>query len=404
MQTKALEGVKVADFTWVAAGPLTMSYFAQCGATVVKVESGKTPDNLRLFPPNKDGTAGVNRSLVFSSENAGKFGMTINLNHPKGIEVAKKLIAWADIVAENYRAGTMERWGLGYEDLKKINPSIIMFRCSAQGQTGPDAKMGATGITLQSLNGYTFLTGWADRDPTPPWGAYTDLTAPAIGAAVLIAALDYRAKTGKGQYLDLSQYEAGLHFLAPAILDYFANGRCATRSGNSCPYAAPHGVYRCAGDDRWCAIAVFNDGEWEAFCKAIGKPEWLNDSRFHTVAERKENEEQLNRLIEEWTINHSAEEVMTLLQGYGISAGVVENSADLFNDPQIKERGLFKQLEHDDLGLVTHRGVGFRLSKTPCEPSMPGPRLGQHTEHVCRHFLGMSDEEFVSLLNEGALN
>lgn len=404
MPKRALEGVKVADFTWVAAGPLTMSYFAQCGATVVKIESGKTPDNLRLFPPNKDGKAGVNRSLVFSSENSGKFGMTVNLNNPKGLEVAKRLIAWADIVAENYRAGTMERWGLGYEDLKKINPSIIMFRCSAQGQTGPDARMGATGITLQSLNGYTFLTGWPDRDPAPPWGAYTDLTAPALGAAALIAALDHRAKTGKGQYLDLSQYEAGLHFLTPPILDYFANGRFATRSGNSCPYAAPHGVYRCAGDDRWCAIAVFSDGQWEAFCQATGQPEWLNDSRFNTVAKRKENEDQLNRLIEEWTINHSAEEVMALLQGYGISAGVVENSADLFEDPQIKERGLFKQLEHDDLGTVTHRSVGFKLSKTPCELSMPGPRLGQHTEYVCRHFLGMSDQEFVNLLNEGALD
>lgn len=404
MQRRALEGVKVADFTWVAAGPLTMSYLAQCGATVVKVESGKTPDNLRLFPPSKDGTAGVNRSLVFSSENAGKLGMTVNLNHPRGIEVAKRLIAWADIVAENYRPGTIEKWGLGYDDLKRINPSVIMFRCSAQGQTGPDAGMGATGITLQSLSGYTFLTGWPDRDPTPPWGAYTDLTAPALGAAMLIAALDYRARTGKGQYLDLSQYEAGLHYLAPAILDYFVNGRCATRSGNSCPYAAPHGVYRCAGDDRWCAIAVFNDADWKAFCEAIGKPEWINDPRFNTVVERKENEEQLNSLIQEWTINHTAEEVMTLLQGHGISAGVVENSADLFQDPQIKERQLFKQLEHDEIGWVTHRGIGFKLSKTPCELSMLGPRLGQHTEYVCRQFLGISDEEFVHLINEGALD
>jgi benzylsuccinate CoA-transferase BbsF subunit len=404
MQQRALEGVKVADFTWIAAGPLTMSYLAQCGATIVKVESVKAPDSVRTFPPSKDGITGINRSLVFSNENANKFGMTVNLNHPRGIEVAKKLVAWADIVAENYRPGTMERWGLGYDDLKRINPSIIMFRSSAQGQTGPDSGMGANGITLQSLSGFTFLSGWPDRDPTPPWGAYTDLTAPAFGAAMLIAAIAYRARTGKGQCIDLSQYEAGLHFLAPAILDYFINGRCATRSGNSCPYAAPHGVYKCAGDDRWCAIAVFNDIEWKAFCEAIGKPEWLNDSRFRTVADRKENEAQLNSLIEEWTINHTAEEVMTLLQGHGISAGVVENSADLFQDPQIKERQLFKQLEHDEIGRVSHRGVGFKLSKTPCEFSTPGPRLGQHVEYVCRHFLGMSDEEFVSLLNDGALN
>lgn len=400
--TKALQGIKIADFTWVAAGPLTTIYLAQCGATVVKVESATRVDGQRTFPPNKDGIAGMNRSLEFSLDNAGKYGMTINLNHPKGLDVAKRLIVWADVVAENYRPGTMERWGLGYEDLKKINPSIIMFRSSAQGQTGPHADMGTTGITLQSLTGFTFLTGWPDQDPSPPWGAYTDLTVPALGATMLVAALDYRARTGQGQCLDLSQYEASLQYLAPAVLDYVVNGRCASRMGNSCHYAAPHGVYRCAGDDRWCTIAVFSDEEWKAFCKAIKQPDWSKNPRFATLVDRKANEEELNRLIEEWTINHTAEEVMVLMQESGISAGVVENAADLVKDPQLKKRAVFQPLDHDEIGQVLHRGAAFKLSRTPWKLEMPGPCLGQHTEYVCREFLNMSDQEFVDLLNSGA--
>lgn len=399
---RALEGVKVADFTWVAAGPLTTVCLAQCGATVVRVESRTRLDGQRTFPPNKDGIPGHNRSLMFSSNNANKYGMTINLNHPKGFEVAKRLIAWADIVAENYRPGTMERWGLGYEDLKRINPSIIMFRSSAQGQTGPRARMGTIGNTLQSLAGFTSLTGWPDRDPAPPWGAYTDETVIGLGVAMIVAALDYRVRTGKGQCLDLSQVEASLHYLGPAILDYVVNGRCASRGGNSCPYTAPHGVYRCMGDDRWCAIAVFDDEEWKAFCKTIGKLEWTTDPKFATVIDRKRNEAELNRLIEEWTVKHTAEEVMVLMQESDISAGLVENAADLLQEPQLKERAFYWWLNHDEMGHVLHAGAAFKLSKTPWELNMPGPCLGQHTEYVCREFLGMSDEEFVELLNIGA--
>jgi benzylsuccinate CoA-transferase BbsF subunit len=401
MSKQALEGVKVADFTWVAAGPLTTNYLAQCGATVVKIESITKPDGIRTFPPNKDNQAGPNRSLLFSMENANKLSMTLNLKHSKGLEIAKRLVAWADIVAENYRPGTMARWGLGYEDLKKINPSIIMFSSSAQGQTGPDAGMGATGITLQSLSGFTHLTGWPDRDPAPPWGAYTDLTAPAFGAAALMAALDYRDRTGKGQYLDLSQYEAGLHYLSPAILDYHVNGRIAGRTGNARSYAAPHGVYRCSGEERWCCIAIFNEKEWMAFRQVIGEPGWTKEERFSTFLKRKENEAELNELVETWTSRHSPEDVMDILQKRGISAGVVKNAQDIDEDPQLKEREFLKKLDHPEIGPISHRSVGFKLSRTPCGPVRPGPCLGEHTEQVCREFLGMSDEEFVDLITAG---
>lgn len=401
MKEKALDGVKIADFTWVAAGPLTTNYLAQCGATVVKIESITKPDGIRTFPPNKDDRAGANRSFLFSMENPNKLSMTLNLKHPMGIEVAKKLVAWADVVTENYRPGTMDRWGLGYEDLKKINPSIIMFSSSAQGQTGPDAGMGATGITLQSLSGFTHLTGWPDRDPAPPWGAYTDLTAPAFGAAMVIAALDYRNRTGKGQYLDLSQYEAGLHYLSTAILDYNVNDRVADRNGNRHPWAAPHGVYRCKGEDRWCCIAIFREEEWKTFCNVMGDPGWTRENKFLTLLDRKENEDELNERIESWTACQKPEEVMELLQGIGISAGVVKNAQDIYEDLQLIDRGFFKKMAHVEIGPVSHRSVGFKLSETPCGPERPGPCLGEHTEQVCREFLGMSDKEFINLLTEG---
>lgn len=403
MVRKAFEGVKVADFTWAGAGPITTGYLAHHGAIVVKVESSTRPDNTRTHPPQKDGKWGINRSLLFVAENANKFSLTINLNHPRGIDVAKKLVAWADIFAESFLPGTVERWGLSYEELKSINPSIIMFRSSGQGQTGPHARVPSLGITLQSLSGFAYLTGWPDRDPVQPWGAYTDFIAPPLGAAMLIAALDYCAKTGQGQYLDLSQYETGIHFLAPAFLDYFANGQCANRMGNSCLYAVPHGAYRCMGDDRWCAIAVFNDKEWRAFCKVVGDPRLTEDLRFATILGRKKNEVELDRLVEEWTINFTAEQVMTLMQECGISAGVVENAEDLVQDPQLRDRSLWWQLDHQEMGRVPHRGPAFKLSKTPCELNMPAPCLGEHTEYVCREFLGISDEEFIDLVNAGAL-
>ncbi|MBN1627009.1 MAG: CoA transferase [Deltaproteobacteria bacterium] len=403
MSQKALEGVKIADFTWAAAGPLTMSYMAHCGATVVKIESGTRSIGARTFPP-PGGEAGMISSIMFSNDNSDKLSITINMKEPKGVEVAKKLIEWADVVAENFRPGTMEKWGLGYEELKEINPSIIMFRSSARGQTGPDAHVAENGITLQSQTGFTYLTGWPDMDyPTPPWGAFTDLTAPALGAVMLIGALDYRARTGKGQCLDLSQFEAGLQYLAPALLDYDVNKKCAGRIGNSSSCGVPHGVYQCSGDDRWCTIAVFNDTEWRALCNVMKKPELIEDQRFATAVSRKKNEQELDNLISDWTMKHAAEEVMTRLQEQGVSSGVVENSYDIMNDPQIKDRKFFKQLEHKKLGAVTHHGVGFTLSKTPCEVQTPGPLLGQHTEYVCKELLGIDEEEFRELADAGAL-
>ncbi len=398
---EALDGIKVVDFSWVMVGPMTTRYLADYGATVVHVESRTHVDLLRTTPPYKDRRIGIDRAGYFAQYNANKYGISLDLNHPKGVEVAKKLIAWADVVAESFTPGTMEKWGLGYEEIKKIKPDIIMFRTCMQGQTGPHRHLPGTGVNLVGLTGFAHLCGWPDRPPAQPYGPYTDSIAPRFAVAALIAALDYRRKTGKGQLLDMSQFEAGVNFIAPLMLDYFTNHRVASRMGNRSPYAAPHNAYRCRGEDRWCTIAVFSDEEWQSLCRAMGNPPWSKDSRFATFQGRKENEDELDRLIEAWTIARSAEEVMDRLQREGVPAGVVKTIKDLYEDPQLKYRHYLWTMQHREMGAFSFPGQACKLSKTPARLRMPSPCLGEHTEYVCRELLGMSESEFDQLLIEG---
>ncbi|GAG38987.1 unnamed protein product, partial [marine sediment metagenome] len=239
--------------------------------------------------------------------------VALNLAHSKGVEIARRFVARADIVVENFAGGVMKRMGLGYEELKRLKPDIIMLSSCMQGQTGPYATHPGFGFHLAALSGFYQITGWPDREP-PYLGPYTDFIAPHFNVLAILAALDYRRRTGKGLYIDMSQYENGVHFLAPLVLDYVVNRRVAERVGNRYPCAAPHNAYRCHGEDRWCAIAVFTDEEWESLCGVIGNPAWTEYARFSNLQSRKENEEELDGLVEEWTINHSAEGVMSMLQ------------------------------------------------------------------------------------------
>jgi len=397
------DGIKVVDFTWAMVGPMTTRYLADHGATVIHMETATHADILRTAGPYKDGVPGLDRAGYYAQYNINKYGMTLNLNHPKGVNLAKKLIAWADVVAESFKPGTMEKWGLGYEEVKKIKPDIIMLRTSMQGQTGPHSHLPGTGVNLVGLTGFAHLCGWPDRDPSQPYGPYTDAVAAHICGAVLIAALDYRRRTGKGQLLDISQFEAGVNFIAPVMLDYFVNHRVANRAGNYSPCAAPHNSYRCLGEDRWCVIAVFTDEEWRAFCQVIGNPPWTTEDRFATLRGRKENEAELDRLVEEWTVKHTAEEVMTLMQKAGVAAGVAQTIKELYDDPQLKHRGHYWVFDHKVLGKFFCFSQLAKLSKAKPEPRMSAPCLGEHTEYVCREILKLSDEEFVELLSEGAL-
>lgn len=402
--SRTLEDIKIADFTWVVAGPLCVRYLADYGAQVVHVETGTRIDPIRYTPPYKDDIPGTNRSGYFHNYNSNKYGITLNLRHPKALEIAKKLILWADIVAENFNPGVMKRLGLGYEELKEIKPDIIMISLGSKGQTGPQARLPAFGAHLAALSGFTHITGWPDRDPPVIFGAYTDSIAGRFGAATLLAALDYRRRTGKGQYIDLSQSEAGIQFLMPPLLDYDVNQRILERKGNRHLSAAPHGAYRCKGEDRWCAIAVFTDQEWEAMRQVMGSPPWSEDDKFATPLGRKRNEEELNSLIEQWTTNYPAEEVMNRLQQAGISAGVVETAEDLHSDPQLEYRHHFWVLEHQEIGKSTYDSLGSRLSKTPAELYKAAHTLGEDNYYVYTQILGLSDEEFVELLEEGVFD
>jgi benzylsuccinate CoA-transferase BbsF subunit len=404
MPTKGFfKDIRVVDFGWMGVGPFIIKYLLEYGAEVIKIESQGRPDPLRTMPPFKDNKPHQEGSFLFSYHHNSKYGLALNLKNPKGIEVAKRLVATADVVLESYSPGVMVKFGMGYDELKKVKPDLIMVSTAMQGQTGPNAASPGTGMTLVSLSGFTNITGWPDRVPSGVYGPYTDFIAPLFGASALHAALDYRKRTGKGQYLDLSQLEASLQFLAPLLLDYGVNKRVAERQGNYSTYAAPHGVYRCSGEDRWVAIAVCDDEQWKGFCRVIGEPEWTREDRFATFGSRLKNSADLDLNVGKWTAMKTAEEVMKLMQGERVPAGVVQNSQDLWNDPQMKHYSSFGEVEHPAIGRRPFVKRAVELPKMGWEMK-PYPMIGEHTELVCKKMLGMTDEEFVELLGEGVFD
>ena len=396
--SKLFEGVKIFDLTWTGVGPTSMKYFAEYGAEIVKVESQLKPDPLRTLPPFVDNKVGLDRSQTYGRKNNNKYSLALNLNHPRAKEVTRRLIEWADVIAESFAPGAMQRWALDYKEVRKLKHDIIMMSTSMQGQTGPASRHPGYGYPLSSLTGFTYITGWPDRPPAGAFGPFTDFIAPLYCVVALVAALDYRQRTGKGQHLDLSQYECGLQFLSPMILDYMVNGREFNRRGNYSDCAAPHGVYRCRSEDRWCAIAVFTDDEWRSFCRVLGNPSWSQEPRFATLEGRGQNADELDKLIEEWTVKHSADEVMNLMQTVGVPAGVAQNSEDLLNDPQLKHYNAFVTVAHPEMESCTCQTASVKLTKTPPVEIIRPPLLGEHTEYVCKQFLGMPEEEYVSLL------
>ncbi len=399
---KPLEGIKVADFTWALVGPITTSTLCTWGAEVIKIEGMSRPDSRRIAPPFKDNIPGFNRSATYNPYNTGKLSIALNLAHPEGIAVAKRIVASADVVADNFAGGAMKRMGLGYEELREVKPDIIMLSSCPMGQTGPYPTAPAIGAHLTALTGIMELAGWPDREPTA-LDSYTDFISPHFNALAILAALDYRDRTGKGQYLDLSQYEDCVYFMAPLVLDNIVNGRVSTREGNRLDRAAPHNAYRCCGDDRWCAVAVFTDDEWAGLCEVIERPNLVNDPRFGSMQARKENEEELDRIVECWTLDHSAEEVMSMMQAAGVSAGVAENAQDLLeHDPQLRHRRFFRELAHPEVGIYRAPRPPYILSSCDCELKR-APLLGEHNEYVLKQIAGYSEEEIADLIAKGVV-
>ncbi len=394
MAKKLLEGIRVVDFSWHLTGPLTTKHLSDLGAEVIIIESRRRPGWRRGAP----------RSSSTDQYCTSKLSATINTRDPRGLELAKRLVGHSDIVIENFAGGAIKRMGLGYEVLKEIKPDIIMLSTSMQGQTGPHFDHPGSGHKLTALTGFSNILGWSDRKPA--WiGAYTDFIAPRYNMLAIMAALEYRRRTGKGQYIDMSQYENGIQFMAPLVLDYSANRRVASRTGNQSPSAAPYNAYPCIGEDRWCSISVSTDEEWRSFCQVIGNPGLTEDARFATLTARKENEEELDRLVGEWTIQHTAEAVMNLMQDAGVAAGVVETGEDLLDkDPQLKHRNFFRELEYPGIGKYrTQVGPHFLLSKYEYELKA-APLLGEHNEYVFKELLAMPSKEYDSLVEEGVID
>lgn len=404
MPERPLEGIKVCDFCWVFVGPQTTKLLADCGADVVRIESNKRPGLWRTAPPFKDSIPGFNRAGAFAYFNTSKRSVTINLSNPKGIELAKKLVLWADVVTENFAGGVMEKMGLGYDQIKQIKPDIIMMSSCMQGQTGPYFNHPGYGNQLSALAGFSYISGWPDREPADI-GYYTDTIAPLLNVLAIMAAVDYHHRTGKGQYLDLSQLEGGVHFMAPLILDYQVNERIAGRLGNrSFLGHSPYGIYRCKGDDRWIAIAVTTEDEWQSLCEVMGNIELAKDTDFLNAQERTINNKKLEKLIESWTSNHPAEEIMNLLQSAGIPAGVLQTGEELLeHDPQLKHRKFFNKLEHPEIDSYHGLSPSFRFSKTPHELKR-APLIGEHNEEVFKTILGLNDDEIAELIVEGAID
>ena len=400
----ALKDIHILDFSWLIAGPLATKMLANLGATVVRVEHPGNVDLMRQYPPFAGGVQGIDRSGTFAKYNDGKRGMVLNLKHPKAAELVNRLVEWADVVLENFSPGTMERRRMSYDDLKDINPRIIMIRSCLMGQTGPYARHPGFGTMLQAYSGFTSAMRWPDRMPAGSSVPYTDYPGAGFMAIAILAALDHRDKQGKGVYIDLSQYEIAQQFLMPFTLDAAANGRSPEAAGNRHPGACPHGVYPCLGEDRWCAITVFNDAQWESLQALMDHPEWARTERFSTLEGRKENEEDMDRHLRRWTSGQEAADLMNRLQEAGIPAGMVSNGEDLAGDPQLAHRGHFAVLKHPEIGPSSYHAPPFRLSLTPHRMDMPAPRMGEHNEFVCRRILGLSEEEYQGFVEDGVFS
>ena len=390
---RALEGIRILDFTWVVAGPVAVRILADQGAEVIKIERRDTLD------------LGTRRGGFSGNLHRGKESTVVNMADPRGIEIAQKLAAVSDVVIDNFSARVMRNWGLDYESLKKIKPDIIAVSMSGFGHTGPHKDYVSYGPTLQALSGYTLQMRHPGHEPAG-WGySYADMTGGYSGALAVLMALWHRKQTGQGQFVDLAQFEAISSLVGPGLLDILNNQTPSEPVGNRSQEApaAPHGVYRCKGDDRWCAIAVFTDAEWQSLCRVLGQPAWTRETRFASLADRLQHQDALDGYIEAWTQQHTAEEVMARLQEAGIAAGVVANGEDLDRDPQLRARGYWAQLPAQENGKteeVILDGPPFKLSKTPGYVAAPGPLLGEHTESILRRLLNYSDQQIAQLKAE----
>ena len=400
-------GIRIADFAWVGVGPNATMQMAFHGAEVIRVESSHRPDTFRSGGPRPQGDGSLDASAYFAKFNRGKRSVAINLAHPRGSEAAKRLIAASDIVTESFAPGFMQRIGLSYDEVRRIKPDVIMCSMSMEGQTGPHAGFRGFGLTLQATAGITGVTGWPDRPPVGTGVAYTDWVATHVGIIGILAALDHRRRTGEGQYIDLSQFEASTLVLDAGVIDAANTGRVQGPLGNRDLRHAPHGVYPCADDhtgrDRWVAIAVTNDEQWRRLALLMDRQDWLESETLRKAASRSEHQDELDSGIGKWTSVQTVDEVEQALQAVGVPAHRASSVRDAHDDPQLAHRNHWWTSDHPVIGTMSYESPAWRLSETPPPAPRRSPRLGEDSEYVYRELCGYSESEFQQLIIDGVV-
>ncbi|HCB36639.1 MAG TPA: hypothetical protein DEP66_00040, partial [Acidimicrobiaceae bacterium] len=400
---RPLEGVKVLDFMWAMAGPATSRVLADYGADVIRVESEHKLDAVRSIQPFHDDVGDPELSGLYSNLNAGKRGLALDMSRPAALDVIWDLVDWADVVMESFSPKAMTGWGIGYADIAERRPDIVMASSCLMGQTGPLSKLAGFGTMAAAISGFFYPVGWPDRAPAGPFAAYTDYTSPRWLVAAVMGALEHRRRTGEGQYIDMSQAEAALHLMAPALLDCTVNGRITERAGNRDLQMAPHGVYRAAdddfGDDNWVAIACRGDADWAALAKEIGR----DDLAGLDVAQRHERHDELDEAIGAWSAARPGPTTAERLQELGVPAHIVQNSPEMTVDPQLRHRGHFVDVAHAKQGRSVVEGSRFVMSRTPARVTSAGPTFGEHTFDILTEVLGYDGDRIAELAAEELL-
>ncbi len=404
MQADFLKGIRFADFTWAGAGPFSTKIFSDFGAEVIKIESASRPDSVRVGGPYKDGIFGINRSGYFASRNTGKKSLSINLKKEKSREMMYALIRQSDVVSNNFGPGAMERLGFGYDDLKKIKPDIVYLAMPMYGEDGPLANLLGVGMTISAVSGMMSLTGYQDGGPLGPGTHFPDHAAnPYHAAFAVMAALRRRRLTGQGMKIDLAQVESTINCMGLPFVEFAVSGKEPDRIGNRSRFHAPHNVFRCAGEDRWCAVAVLTDAQWVSLCSVIGRADLAADKTLATAQGRLSQIEKIEDAVAQWTIRHDAADVMTKLQAAGVPAGVVADSRFLMEaDAQLRHRGYWQKIDHPEVGETRFTSPPYLIDRERVELKRP-PLLGEHSEMVLSQILGYAPERIAGLRAEGVL-
>lgn len=404
MRPRFLEGIRFVDLTWAGAGPFSTKLFSDFGAEVIKVESVSRADPVRLGGPFKDGVAGLNRSGYFASRNTGKKSLALNLKQDDARAIVRELIKHADVVSNNFGPGAMERLGLSYEEVKAIKPGIIYLSMPMYGENGPLSGLLGVGMTISGVTGLMWMTGHQDGPPIGPGTHFPDHAAnPYHAAFAVLSALRLLRRTGQGMKIDLAQVESTINVMGTTVADYAASGKDPERIGNRSHHHAPHGIFRCKGEDAWCAIAVLDDNQWQSLARVIERADLASELGLATAPGRVARVEEVEQAVADWTSRHNPDEVMQILQAAGVSAGVVSDSKTLMEDDlQLRHREYWQHIEHPELGNSAYTAPPYRLDGERVELARP-PLIGEHTDALLSGILGYDAERIAGLRKSGAI-